>query len=610
MNAGRIVVMGVSGSGKTTVARELAARLGARYLEADDLHPAANVAKMASGIPLDDDDRWPWLAALRREMRKESDVVVACSALRRPYRDMLRGAGGVRFLYLAVDHDEAVRRVTARTGHYMHAEMVASQFAALEPPTPDETDIAALDTDRLTAAETIAAAPAAIAQARVGTAVEPVLAVGDEVHELGLDELAELVDRIAQEQILASGARRILLVPPDHTRLHSRAGEITARLYETLTAARCDVAVLPALGTHARMTPREVQLLFGGAVPYDAVREHRWRDGLARVGSIGADEVAAVSDGLLDEELPIEVDEQLLAGFDLVVSPGQVVPHEVIGMANFTKNLVIGLGGAGTIGHSHFLSAVCGLESIMGRAQTPVRDLVDAAFDRFLAPRIETLWLLTVMEDTDLGVVQRGLFAGRGGSGATGGAAFAAAAALSSQCNVEVVPEALPRVVCSLDPDEFHSTWLGNKAVYRTRMAIVDGGELVVLAPGVTRFGEDAGVDELIRRHGYRGRTATLEAATRDPDLAASLGAAAHLVHGSSEGRFRITYCTDPTTGGLGREDVEGVGYGWRSLAEELERLALDPTAASGARVDADGVPFTFIANPALGLWSTAARLD
>ena len=436
----------------------------------------------------------------------------------------------------------------------------------------------------------------------------PLLAVGGADWTVSIDELRELVDGIAATEIVATGARRVLLVPPDVTRLHSRAGEITGWLFEGLSAAGCEVAVLPALGTHVAMTQRDADLLFGDRVPFDHILRHRWREGLVRLGEIGADEISELSGGRLTDAIPVEVDELLLDGWDLVVSAGQVGPHEVIGMANFTKNLIIGLGGAPTINLSHFLGAVCDMETIMGRAHSPVRAVVDAAFDRFLADRVPVLWMLTVMEDTPDGVVQRGLFAGRGGTGESGGAAYDAAAALSARCNIDVVPRPFDRVTCWLNPDELTTTWVANKAVYRTRMALADGGELVVLAPGVSRFGEDPTIDSLIRRHGYRGTPATLTALRRDPELADNLGAAAHLIHGSSEGRFRIVYCTDPATGGLTRDAVEDVGYEWRSLPEELDRLGVDGGTATGSRLDRDGAPFTHIANPALGLWATAGR--
>lgn len=437
---------------------------------------------------------------------------------------------------------------------------------------------------------------------------EPLSNVGGTARSISIDELREIVDDIATSEIVLRGAKRVLLVPPDHTRLHSRAGEIAGFLYERLSAAGCEVAVLPALGTHAAMTPREAELLFGGRIPFDRILRHRWREGLVRLGEIGADEISALSAGRMTDPIPVEVDEVLLDGWDLVVSAGQVGPHEVIGMANFTKNLVIGLGGAPTINRTHFLGAVCDMETIMGRAHSPVRDVVDAAFDRFLADRVPVLWMLTVMQDTPEGVVQRGFFAGRGGSADSGGAAYDAAAGLSARCNIDVIPQPWSRVTCWLNPDELTTTWVANKAVYRTRMAIADGGELVVLAPGVSRFGEDPVVDTLIRRHGYRGTPATLAALDRDPELADNLGAAAHLIHGSSEGRFRIVYCTDPDTGGLTRDEVEGVGYEWRSLRAELDRLGVDGGTATGARADRDDAPFTHIANPALGLWATAGR--
>ena len=605
MTPDHVVVTGVTGSGKSTLGAMLAQRLDVPFLDGDDFHSPAGVAKMASGVPLEDADRWPWLAALRQAMRDEERVVVACSALRRRYRDALRRAGGVRFLHLVADRAEVARRLETRGGHFMPAALVESQFETLEPPEADETDFAPIEAGG-DPASVLSAAETALATLRPGTAVAPLLADGGDGRAIALDELEALVARIAETEILVRGARRVLLVPPDHTRLHSRAGEIAGILFETLHEAGCDVAVLPATGTHAAMTPGESELLFGGRVPFERVLVHRLRDDLARIGEIQADEVAALSSSRMATAIPVEVDRQLLAGWDLVVSIGQVVPHEVAGMANFTKNLVIGLGGAVTIDRSHFLGAVCDLETIMGRADSPVRDAVDAAFDRFLAGRVEVLWLLTVVEETPAGVVHRGLFAGRGGSAGSGGAAFRAAAALSARRNVEVLPEPFQRVACWLDPTEFRTTWLANKAVYRTRMALADGGELVVLAPGVGRFGEDPAIDALVRRHGYRGTAAALEAVGADPELAANLAAAAHLIHGSSEGRFRITYCTDPGRGGLSPGELEQVGYGWRPLAEELSRLRVDGSTPTGPRVDREGRPFTHLANPALGLWAAS----
>ena len=603
----RIVVMGVAGSGKSTVAAALATRLGGEYIDADTLQPVANVAKMSAGVPLSDADRWPWLATVRRELRsRRGVVVVACSSLTRGYRDVLRGAGGVHFIHLSISREAATERVAGRAGHFMGASMIDSQFETLELPRDEEPDVTVVDASAAVSV-VVEAAIAGLQQIDDTSMSTPGLAEGAVDRTISDDDLDVLVRGIAQREVLCRGAQKVLLVPPDQTRLHSRAGQITASLYTILSQAGSDVAVLPALGTHAEMTAADIRLMFGEAIPANRFLVHRWRDGLQRVGEVSGAELAVVSADRFASPIAIDIDEIVLDGWDLVVSIGQVVPHEVIGMANFTKNLVIGLGGAATIHRSHFLGAVCDMESIMGQVTSPVRDVVDAAFDRFIAPTVDVLWLFTVIEDTPDGVVQRGLFAGRGRTSESGGAAYRAAAALAQQCNIDVVPRALDRVVCWLDADEFKSTWLGNKAVYRTRMALADGGELIVLAPGVVRFGEDPAIDALIRRHGYRGTQATLSALGDDLILADNLGAAAHLIHGSSEGRFHIVYCTDPASGGLTRAEVESVGYQWRSLPQELARLGIDATTATGPRVDADGDAFNHIANPALGLWTRSA---
>lgn len=609
----RVVVMGVAGSGKSTVARAIADHFGARFVEADDHHLPTSVEKMAAGVALTDDDRWPWLISLQQILAsggagRAGGVVVACSALRRSYRDLLRRAGGVRFVYLDVDRSEIERRLGERRGHFMGASMAESQFGTLEVPGSEETDTVTIS-GAGSGSRVIDAALRACSSApfrRPGSDLP--LSGGAIDRVISSDELRVLVRQIAFSEILGRAAKRVLLVPPDHTRLHSRAGEITAELYEVLTVAGCDVDVLPALGTHTAMSEEDCLLLFGDRIPYARIVHHQWRTNLVRVGEISAAEVGVLSHGRFTEPIPVETDQHLLLDWDLVVSVGQVVPHEVIGMANFTKNIVIGLGGAPTVHRSHFLGAISDMETIMGRADSPVRHVVDAAFDRFLAERVKVLWVLTVMEDTAEGVVQRGLFVGSGRSSESGGAAFRAAAELAASANVQLVSRPFSRVACWLDPDEFRSTWLGNKSVYRTRMAIADGGELIVLAPGVRVFGEDPAVDALIRRHGYRGTPATLEALGADPELAASLGAAAHLIHGSSEGRFRIVYCTDPMNGGLTREEVESVGFSWWSFPEASAFLGVDALTASGSQLDVNGEAFDFIANPALGLWATSDR--
>jgi hypothetical protein len=260
---------------------------------------------------------------------------------------------------------------------------------------------------------------------------------------------------------------------------------------------------------------------------------------------------------------------------------------------------LVGLGGRETIHRTHFAGAVYGIEGTLGRTDTPVRRLIDLAFDRFLEPLCRTLFVLTVVEAAGESGILRGVFVGEGGTLSSGGAAFAAAAALAIEVNVTAVPEPFEVCVAWMNPVEFHSTWLANKAIYRTRLAMADGGELIVVAPGVERFGEDEAIDALIRRHGYRGRDAVLHAMTEDPELAGNLAAAAHLIHGSTDGRFTVRYCPGP---GLTREDVEAVGFGYVSPDEVRARFGSVETAA-GPSFDADGRGFVAIPNAGLGLW-------
>ncbi len=410
-------------------------------------------------------------------------------------------------------------------------------------------------------------------------------------------ELAAFVHDLAGE-VAASGARRVLLVPPDQTRLQSRAGEIVARLAGLLAGDVERVDVMPALGTHRPLGPAECRLMFGDAIDPARLLHHRWRDDVTTVGELSAEEVDEAVGRPLGLALPFAVNTALVDGsYDLVVSVGQVVPHEVAGFGGYTKHVTIGLGGPETIQRSHFLSAVYGIEQTLGQVDAPVRRLLDRGFDRFLEPRCRVLFALTVVEARPEGPCLRGVFAGEGGTVSAGGDAFRAAVALSSDVNIETVATPFRRCVAYLDPAEYRSTWLGNKAIYRTRLAMADGGELFVVAPGVARFGEDPLVDALIRRHGHHGREAALRAMGSDPELAANLAAVAHLIHGSSEGRFTVTYAPGPE---LSRADVEGVGFRYLSLGEALERFRLD---ADDPRDAADGEPFAYVPNPGLGLW-------
>jgi len=285
-------------------------------------------------------------------------------------------------------------------------------------------------------------------------------------------------------------------------------------------------------------------------------------------------------------------------GHDLILSIGQVVPHEVIGMANYNKNIFVGTGGSRGINESHFIGAAYGMERMMGRADTPLRRILNYAQEQFCR-QLPLVFVLTVVGTNDQGeLVTRGLFIGDDHE------CFERAAELSVRVNFAVLQEELRKVVVYLDPEEFHSTWLGNKAIYRTRMAIADGGELIVLAPEVKTFGEDAEIDRLIRKYGYRTTPEIMGFMRDNEDLRNNLSAAAHLIHGSSENRFQVTYCP----GHLSREEIEGVGYRYERLETVTQRY--DPRQLQdGWNILPDGERVFFIRNPALGLWAYAGRL-
>jgi nickel-dependent lactate racemase len=385
-------------------------------------------------------------------------------------------------------------------------------------------------------------------------------------------------------------------VPPDITRYHSHAGQLTQAAW--MHYGDRLKAVLPAIGTHAPMQQGQIAHMFGH-VPQELFRVHNWRTDVETLGEVPAEFIHAQSEGKLNFAWPAQVNRLISqGGFDLILSIGQVVPHEVIGMANYNKNILIGTGGRDGINQSHYLGAVYGMERIMGRAENPVRAVLNYASDHFLR-ELPIVYVLTVVgrrEDGSLAV--RGLFIGDDVE------CFHRAAELSLKVNFEIVDEPIRKAVVYLDPDEFHSTWLGNKAVYRTRMALADGADLIVLAPGVKEFGEDKKIDGLIRKYGYFGTSATLEAVKKNADLAAELGAAAHLIHASSEGRFNITWCP----GQLTREEIEGVGFQYGELSAMLEKY--DPAKLAHGYNMVDREEVFFIANPGLGLWAHGSRLN
>ncbi|MDR2096698.1 MAG: nickel-dependent lactate racemase [Treponema sp.] len=438
------------------------------------------------------------------------------------------------------------------------------------------------------------------------------LAHGGADADISDDELESLFSSALKQALQArKGSGPVLILPPDLTRFHSRAGLLTDIACRVLGGI--DFAVMPALGTHMVMTDAEIRRMFPGSPP-EKFFVHDWRNDVAELGRLEAGWVEKVSEGAVCYDWPVQVNKRLInGGYSLIVSIGQVVPHEVIGMANYAKNLFVGCGGKEAIDKSHFLGAVYGMERMMGRMNTPVRALFDEGLRRFKDRLPPVLWVLTVVgargeKETASGgkpaalppssTAVRGIFCGDDRE------CFEKAAHLAREVNVDILDEPIKKAVVYLEPEEFRTTWLGNKAVYRTRMAMADGGELLILAPGLERFGEDMGMDALIRKYGYRPGNVIRELVGKEQDIAGNLSAASHLIHGSSEGRFTIRYCPGV---GLSRAEVESVGFEWGCLDQALARYDIKKLRL-GWNTHADDERFFYVPNPALGLWVERKR--
>ena len=391
--------------------------------------------------------------------------------------------------------------------------------------------------------------------------------------------------------------KKVLAIGPDITRFYSRAGELTFMAWQYYGNRLTDI--LPAVGTHFPMTEAEIKKMYG-QTPLNLFRKYNWRTDTVTVGHVPADFIKKVSGGKLDYDWPAQINKLLVEGdFDLILSIGQVVPHEVAGMANYNKNIFVGTGGPEGINRSHFLGAVCDMEKIMGRADTPVRKVLNYASEHFIK-NLPIVYVLTVVsDDGQRNIKTRGLFIGDDIE------CFNRACELCLKVNFIMLGEPLKKVVVYLDPHEYKSTWLGNKSIYRTRMAMADNGELIVLAPGVMEFGEDKQIDTLIRKYGYVGTEKVLAAVKHNDDLKANLSAAAHLIHGSSEGRFKITYCP----GKLTRKEIESVNFNYADLSEMLKKYNSDKLH-NGFNVMPDGEKIFFISNPGLGLWAYKNRFN
>ncbi len=410
---------------------------------------------------------------------------------------------------------------------------------------------------------------------------------------------ADEIRQALLESIEGRDLKKVLILPPDYTRYHSGAGLITNIYYHTLMDRGCQVDIMPALGTHAPVSRQQAELMFGD-IPYESLIAHDWRSDVVRLGEVPGEYLSEITEGLWREPVSVEVNRRIMdTSYDLIISPGQVVPHEVIGMSNHAKNIFVGTGGSDMINKSHMVGAVYGMERMMGKDHTPVRKIFDYGMEHFLADR-PILFVLTVTTAPLGQILTHGLFIGEGRECLT------QAVALAQAKNIDFVETGIKKCVVYLTPDEFRSTWLGNKSIYRTRMAIADGGQLIVLAPGVEKFGEDDECDRLIRKYGYRGRLHTLEEFEKpeSSDLRENMGTAAHLIHGSSDGRFTITYAVKNIT----RQEIESVGFESADYDEMARKY--DPEKLSYGYNTVDGEQIYFIPNPALGLWINREKFE
>lgn len=418
--------------------------------------------------------------------------------------------------------------------------------------------------------------------------------IESEDRPLGKEQISKAI--IAAIESAGKG-KDLMIIPPDISRMHSGAGLISSIIWDEY---RDKVkAVLPATGTHKAMTADEISLMYGSLAP-GLFRDHDCRRDIVTLGKIPKSYISETSGGLVNYDWPVQVNKLIARQTgSLIISVGQVVPHEVTGMANYNKNIFIGCGGYESINKSHFLSAVCGIENIMGKAENPVRDIINRGESLF-ASHLNILYILTVVDKGPGGKpVIKGLFTG------TDIECFNRASRLSLKLNLKLTDRAPGKVLVYLDPAIYRSTWLGNKAIYRTRMAIADKGELLIIAPGVSKFGEDEIIDGLIRKYGYRPSEEVLKLVKENSDLQENLGTAAHLIHGSPENRFSVTYCA----GWLDEKEIRSVGFDYASI-EETEKRFRTGNLQEGYNISSGGEEFYYIANPGMGLWSTTGKLS
>lgn len=407
-------------------------------------------------------------------------------------------------------------------------------------------------------------------------------------HSLTQADIDSAVDRLLRQY---PNVKKLLIIPPDYTRCFSKAGEITRAIYQRLHG-KAKIDIMPALGTHAMITEEERVKMFGD-IPASLFIHHKWQTDTVNIGTVPGEFVSNLSDGAFTDPIDVEVNRKFWEDdYDLILSVGQVVPHEVVGMANYSKNIFVGIGGRQMINKSHMLGAICGIEQALGNDHAPAREVFDYAQDHYLKDK-PLVYILTVTTTDDTGTNLNGLYIG------SGRRAYEEAVKMSQQLNITYLEKPAKKVVAYLDPMELKTTWVGNKGIYRSRMAIADGGELLILAPGVHNFGENEEVDKAIRQYGYIGRDKILELYKQNK-FPNQLMVPAHLIHGSSDGRFSITYAVDPAL--MSKQEIESVGFKYMDVHDALK--VYDPNKLhDGWQTMPNGEEIYFIKNPATGLW-------
>lgn len=411
--------------------------------------------------------------------------------------------------------------------------------------------------------------------------------------EITSEQLKQLVLKAAQESLIRinKSPKKVLLLPPDITRAHSGAGIITNILYHFF-APTADVYVMPTLGQHLPHTPEQNQWMFGN-IPENKILVHDWKKDGKRIGTIPSGYVEQITEGKANWEIPVNINRLVLEEkWDIILNIGHVVPHEVLGFANHNKNYFIGLGGKEMICASHMAAACYGIENNLGNLITPLRHCYNKAESEYLG-HLPDAYIQVVMKYNSQGkLVHSGFYCGNDLD------TYMMAAKQSMEENITKVSP-LKKVVAIMQGDEFFSTWVANKAIYRTRKAMADGGELIILAPGLKRFGEQDEVDKIIRKYGYAGTPKVMELWKKNEDLQDLTHATAHLIHGSSEDRFKITYAP----GHLSKEEIESVNFGYMNYPEAIEKY--NPSKLNnGFNTLPNGEEIYFISTPSAGLWT------